>query len=133
VKVSVAVTAKEGLVVGMRSMPGIPYDGHTVDSQLEQVEILTDVRSKIALVDRGYHGVGGCLWNAAADQPHATASTVTEEAAQVAASHRARDRTHEDRRVARPQLAQGNPGLCDACAAVQRRAQPAHDLGAWSY
>lgn len=28
VKVSVAVTAKEGLVVGMRSMPGNPYDGH---------------------------------------------------------------------------------------------------------
>lgn len=57
VKVSVAVTAKEGLVVGMRSMPGNPYDGHTVDSQLEQVEILTDVRPKIALVDRGYRGV----------------------------------------------------------------------------
>jgi IS5 family transposase len=57
VKVSVAVTAKEGLVVGMRSMPGNPYDGHTVDSQLEQVEVLTDVRPKIALVDRGYRGV----------------------------------------------------------------------------
>jgi IS5 family transposase len=57
VKVSVAVTAKEGLVVGMRSMPGNPYDGHTLDSQLEQVEILTDVRPKIALVDRGYRGV----------------------------------------------------------------------------
>ena len=36
VKVSVAVTAKEGLVVGMRSMPGNPYDGHTVDSQTAQ-------------------------------------------------------------------------------------------------
>ena len=51
------MTAKEGLVVGMRSMPGNPYDGHTVDSQLEQVEILTDVRPKIALVDRSYRGV----------------------------------------------------------------------------
>lgn len=29
----------------------------TVDSQLEQVEILTDVRPKIALVDPGYRGV----------------------------------------------------------------------------
>ncbi len=38
VKVSVAVTAKEGLVVGMRSMPGNPYDGHTVDSQIEQMK-----------------------------------------------------------------------------------------------
>ena len=57
VKVSVAVTAKEGLVVGMRSMPGNPYDGHTVDSQLEQVGILTGHTPKIALADRGYRGV----------------------------------------------------------------------------
>ncbi len=57
VKVSVAVTAKEGLVVGMRSMPGNPYDGHTVDSQIEQIEILSGVTPKIALVDRGYRGV----------------------------------------------------------------------------
>lgn len=57
VKVSVAVTAKEGLVVGMRSMPGNPYDGHTVDSQIEQIAILCGVTPKIALVDRGYRGV----------------------------------------------------------------------------
>lgn len=57
VKVSVAVTAREGLVVGMRSMPGNPYDGHTVDSQIEQVAILTGVTPAIALVDRGYRGV----------------------------------------------------------------------------
>ncbi len=57
VKVSVAVTAKEGLVVGMRSMPGLPYDGHTVDSQLEQVEVLCGITPRIALVDRGYRGV----------------------------------------------------------------------------
>lgn len=57
VKVSIAVTAKEGIVVGMRSMPGNPYDGHTVDSQLEQVSILTGHTPKIALVDRGYRGV----------------------------------------------------------------------------
>ena len=44
VKVSVAVSAKAGLVVGMRSMSGNPYDGHTVDNQLEQVGILTGSR-----------------------------------------------------------------------------------------
>lgn len=53
VKVSVAVTAKEGLVVGMRSMPGNPYDGHSVDSQIEQIQILSGVTPKLALVDRG--------------------------------------------------------------------------------
>ena len=57
VKVSLAVTAKEGLVVGMRSMPGNPYDGHTVHSQLEQLGILSGHTPKIALADRGYRGV----------------------------------------------------------------------------
>lgn len=57
VKVSLAVTAKEGVVVGMRSMPGAPYDGHTLHSQLEQVEILTGVRPALALADRGYRGI----------------------------------------------------------------------------
>ena len=57
VKTSVAVTAKEGLVVGMRSMPGNPYDGHTVNSQIEQIGILTGTTPKMALVDRGYRGV----------------------------------------------------------------------------
>ena len=56
VKVSVAVTAQEGLVVGMRSMPGNPYDGHTLASALEQVEILTDTAPSIVLADRGYRG-----------------------------------------------------------------------------
>ena len=56
VKVSVAVTAKEGLVVGMRSMPGNPYDGHTVDSQLEQVHP-DGAGTEIVLADRGYRGV----------------------------------------------------------------------------
>jgi len=57
VKTSVAVTAKEGVVVGMRSMPGAPYDGHTLHSQLQQLEILTGVKPTMALADRGYRGV----------------------------------------------------------------------------
>lgn len=57
VKVSVAVTAKEGLVEGMCSMPESPYDGYTVGSQLEQVEILSGQMPKIVLVDRGYRDV----------------------------------------------------------------------------
>ena len=57
VKVSIATTLKEGLVVGCRSMPGNPYDGHTLDETLEQVEILADKRPGIAIVDKGYRGV----------------------------------------------------------------------------
>ena len=55
-KVSVATTLDEGFVVGMRSFPGNPYDGHTLRDALGQVEILTDQRPELAVVDRGYRG-----------------------------------------------------------------------------
>lgn len=55
-KVSVATTNRGGFVVGMRALPGNPYDGHTLHEALEQVEILTDQRPKMAFVDRGYRG-----------------------------------------------------------------------------
>ena len=59
VKVSIATTLKEGLVVGMRSMPGNPYDGHTLAETLEQVGIHTgtDRPPATAIVDKGYRGV----------------------------------------------------------------------------
>jgi IS5 family transposase len=57
-KVSVATTTQGGFVVGMRAMPGNPYDGHTLHEALEQVEILTDRRPDMAFVDRGYRGHG---------------------------------------------------------------------------
>ncbi|NVH78342.1 transposase, partial [Paraburkholderia sp. JPY432] len=57
VKVSIATTHKEGLVVGMRSMPGNPYDGHTLAEALEQAAILCDATPEVAIVDRGYKGV----------------------------------------------------------------------------
>ena len=41
VKVSLAVTHKEGFVVGIQSCPENPYDGHTLGGQLDQVERLT--------------------------------------------------------------------------------------------
>ncbi|MCA3457044.1 MAG: IS5 family transposase, partial [Rhodobacter sp.] len=57
-KVSVTTTLDEGLVVGMRSFPGNPYDGHTLRQALEQVAILTDQRPDLAVIDRGYRGHG---------------------------------------------------------------------------
>jgi IS5 family transposase len=57
-KVSIATTMDEGFVVGMRSFPGNPYDGHTLRQALEQVAILTDQRPDLAVVDRGYRGHG---------------------------------------------------------------------------
>ncbi|MCR9168319.1 MULTISPECIES: IS5 family transposase [Marivita] len=57
-KVSIATTIDEGFVIGMRALPGNPYDGHTLAEALEQVEILTEQRPAIAVVDRGYRGHG---------------------------------------------------------------------------
>ena len=57
-KVSVATTIEEGFVLGIRAMPGNPYDGHTLAEALEQVEILTNQRPELAIVDRGYRGHG---------------------------------------------------------------------------
>ena len=57
-KVSVATTLAGGFVVGMRSMPGNPYDGHTLPDTLQQVETLTGQLPSLAVVDRGYRGHG---------------------------------------------------------------------------
>jgi len=57
-KVSVAATINEGFIVGARSMPGNPYDGHTLNDALDQVEVLTNIRPSVAVVDRGYRGHG---------------------------------------------------------------------------
>lgn len=56
-KVSLATTLREGFVVGMRSMPGNPYDGHTLPEMVEQVSILTEHKPAIAVVDKGFRGV----------------------------------------------------------------------------
>ncbi len=58
VKVSVAATNREGLVLGMMALPGNPYDGHTLAAALAKVERMTGVAVARAYVDRGYRGHG---------------------------------------------------------------------------
>jgi IS5 family transposase len=60
VKASIAVTHKSGLMVGARSFPGNPYDGHILSAQLEQTGILLEDVGRIpkeVVVDLGYRGV----------------------------------------------------------------------------
>ena len=64
-RLSIVTTWKEGLVLGSRSMPGNPFDGHTLDEALEQAEILSEVKPTVAIVDRGYRGAetdGVTIW-----------------------------------------------------------------------
>ena len=56
VKVSVATSTRSNLVVGVHSLPGNPYDGHTLSAALDQVERMTGVRPTECFVDRGYRG-----------------------------------------------------------------------------
>ena len=61
-KVSLAVTHKQGLMVGARSFPGNPYDGHVLSAQLEQTTNLlqdTGRSPQQVIVDLGYRGVDG--------------------------------------------------------------------------
>ena len=60
VKVSLAVTHKQGLMVGARSFAGNPHDGHVLSAQLEQTtNLLQDLwhTPTQVIVDLGYRGV----------------------------------------------------------------------------
>ena len=76
IKVGIVSTSKESFVVGMKSLPGNPYDGHTLKESLAQVERLTGALPKEAYVDRGYKGHGvedTAVWIAGAKRGITTA------------------------------------------------------------
>ena len=45
-------------LLGAMSLPGNPYDGHTLGAQLDQVARITERNPALACVDRGYRGHG---------------------------------------------------------------------------
>jgi len=60
VKVGIASTLRGNLIVGARAFHGNPYDGHTLNEQLEQASILmqdSGHKPTTAFVDLGYRGV----------------------------------------------------------------------------
>ena len=61
-KTSFAVTNARGpggqFVLGARTLPGNPYDGHSLAAQIDQVARLTGRPVRRAYVDRGYRGHG---------------------------------------------------------------------------
>jgi IS5 family transposase len=60
VKVSIATTNAQApggqFVLGARTLPGNPYDGHTLAAGIAQAERITGVGIERAYVDRGYRG-----------------------------------------------------------------------------
>jgi transposase, IS5 family len=60
VKVSLAITHQQGLMVGAKRFTGNPFDGHTLNAQLKQTNGLIAASGKVvkeAVVDLGYRGV----------------------------------------------------------------------------
>ncbi|WP_332774989.1 IS5 family transposase [Polaromonas sp.] len=58
VKVGIVSTSKESFVVGAKSLPGNPYDGHTLQACIEQAQRVSGIQPKEAYTDRGYRGHG---------------------------------------------------------------------------
>jgi IS5 family transposase len=58
VKVGIVSTNKESFVIGARSLPGNPYDGHTLKACIEQAERVSGIKPQEAYTDRGYRGHG---------------------------------------------------------------------------
>ena len=60
VKVSVATTLKRSkggqFAIHAQSLPGRPYDGHTLEAMIPQIEKLTGATLKRILADAGYRG-----------------------------------------------------------------------------
>lgn len=57
-KVSFCVTNREGFIIGVDSLEGNPYDGHTLQATLDQTTQRTGTRPERCYVDRGYRGHG---------------------------------------------------------------------------
>jgi transposase, IS5 family len=100
VKVSLPVTHLQSLMVGARSFPGNPFDGHTLAAQLEQsTNLLQDLprAPKQVIVDLGYRGVENCQFRHG-DHPPGQVQVADPTAAQVAQAalgHRATDWPHQ--------------------------------------
>lgn len=57
-KISVATTSRDNWVIGIQALHGNPYDGHTLEGAIEQIESGTGWKPKEAYCDRGYRGHG---------------------------------------------------------------------------
>lgn len=59
-KASVATTSKNNWIVGAEALHGNPYDGHTLDGAIAQIERLTKQTPGNVMVDQGYRGHNYC-------------------------------------------------------------------------
>ncbi|WP_295994068.1 IS5 family transposase [Rugamonas sp.] len=127
VKVSIATTHREGLVVGMRSMPGNPYDGHTLYETLEQGDPHRAPAQRSVCGPRLSRRRGASRNQGLPPQTQARYHRTPAARHPTSQRHRAGDRTHEERRQAAAKLAQRRGRRCLPRATVRLRPQPTHD------
>ena len=60
-KVSVVSTSRNNWIVGLQSLHGNPFDGHTLKDALQQVQAMTGLTPGKAYVDQGYKGNGKAI------------------------------------------------------------------------
>ena len=58
VKVGIVSTSRESFVLAAKSLPGNPYDGHTLQECIDQATRVARVAPQEAYADRGYRGHG---------------------------------------------------------------------------
>ena len=58
VKVGIVSTSKESFVIAAKSLPGNPYDGHTLQACIDQAQRVSQIAPKEVYTDRGYKGHG---------------------------------------------------------------------------
>ena len=58
VKVGIVSTSRESFVLAAKSLPGNPYDAHTLQACIDQATRVSDVAPQEAYAERGYKGHG---------------------------------------------------------------------------
>jgi IS5 family transposase len=58
VKVGIVSTSKESFVLAAKSLPGNPFDGHTLQACIDQAQRVSGVAPTEAYADKGYRGHG---------------------------------------------------------------------------
>jgi IS5 family transposase len=103
VKVTNARAPGGQFVIGARACPTNPYDGHTLEAQLDQVERLTGQQVARAYVDLGYRGHDAKAGHAEIyiSRQRGLSSPTIKRETQKTQRRRAGDRASQERRPAR--------------------------------
>lgn len=112
----------------MHSLPGNPYDSHTLPEAIEQIIILTNQKPKAVFVDKGYRGdsvEGVTIWRSG--QKRGVTQSIRKAIHRRSAIESAIGHMKNEGKLRRNWL-KGNLGDAPQCRPMRCRAQSADDL-----